>query len=409
MKLIPRILAKTLINASKTFPAIVLTGPRQSGKTTLLKMLFSDTHNFVSLEDPDIRMRANEDPRGFLQQYKPPVIIDEIQYIPNLLSYIKTRIDENRKPGQWIITGSQNFILMQNISQSLAGRAAILSLLPFSISERINNTQKAKDILRWLNELNLNYKCKKELSLPEVLLRGFYPEVALNKKIDRQLWLGSYINTYIERDIRNLTNIGDLNQFERFLRLCATRTGQILNISDMARDIGISISTAKRWLSLLETGYQIYLLYPYYRNIGKRIVKSPKIYFNDPALCCYLLGLNDINTLLGSPNFGNIFETMIVNDFLKKFLNFGQKPSLYYLRSRDELEIDLVIEVAGKLHLFEIKSTMTIVPKHATSLKRIIRELGSQIKSGAIISCAEENFVVENNIINYNWKNILSI
>ena len=409
MKYKKRVLSKTIQRTIKTFPAIVVTGPRQSGKTTLYKMLFSNTHNFVSLENPDIRVRAKEDPVSFLNQYRPPVIIDEIQYLPELLSYIKTEIDSDRKPGNWLFTGSQNFILMDNISQSLAGRIATLSLLPFSISELLNNAKNAKDYTNWLSNKKNNSIVNNNLLFSELILRGFYPEISANKKVDRKLWCSSYITTYLERDIRSLTSIGDLSQFERFLIACAVRTGQILNLSDLARNIGISVPTAKRWLSLLETGHQIYLLYPYYKNIGKRIIKSPKIYFCDTAICSYLLGIHNRESLLGSPYLGNLFETMIVIDFLKRFLHFGDKPNMYYLRTRDGLEIDLVIEVAGYLYLYEIKSTMTILPKHAVSLKRMVNEFGTKVKEACIISRSNENFMVLKPIFNYSWKNILYI
>lgn len=405
----PRMLARTILKAMKSFPAIVVTGPRQSGKTTLLKMLFSKTHRFVTLEDPDVRIRAKEDPLHFLEQYEPPVIIDEIQYVPELLSYIKTRIDQRRKPGQWLFTGSQNFILMQGISQSLAGRAAVLSLLPFSFLERIGQGEISREVATWLKELNSGQKCDDKVSLSEVILRGNYPEIASKRSVDRQLWCGSYISTYLERDVRNLAQIGDLSQIERFLKLCATRTGQLLNLSELAKEIGMSVPTVKRWLSILETGYQVYLLYPYYKSVGKRLVKSPKLYFNDTALASYLLGLHDRETLINSPNFGNLFETMVVTDFLKRFLHSGQMPSMYYMRTRDGLEVDLVLESDQKLHLFEIKSAMTILPKHASSLSKINSDLKSLVKTSAIISISADNFQVRKGIHNYNWKNILGV
>lgn len=400
-------LARAILKAMKSFPAIVVTGPRQSGKTTLLKMLFSTTHRFVSLEDPDIRIRAKEDPLHFLEQYEPPVIIDEIQYVPELLSYIKTRIDQKRKPGQWLFTGSQNFTLMQGISQSLAGRVAVLSLLPFSFSERIGRGEVAKAFPNLLRELNPREKCEDKISISEVILRGSYPEIASKKSVDRQLWCSSYISTYLERDVRSLAQIGDLSQFERFLKLCATRTGQLLHLSELAKEVGISVTTIKRWISLLEKGYQVFLLYPYYKNIGKRLVKSPKLYFNDTALASYLLGLHERETLLKSPNFGNLFETIVVTDFWKRFLHFGQMPSMYYLRTRDGLEVDLVIELGQKLYLFEIKGMMTILPKHAASLIRISNDLKSSMGSSSIISITSDNFRIGKDIHNYNWKNIL--
>ena len=403
----PRILARTIQKAMKSFPAIVVTGPRQSGKTTLLKMLFAKSHRFVTLEDPYVRMRAKEDPLRFLEQFGPPIIIDEIQYVPELLSYIKTKIDQKRRPGQWLFTGSQNFVLMHGISQSLAGRAAVLSLLPFSFSERIEQGERTQEMVGWLKGLNLHQKCESKISLTELILRGNYPEIASKRSVDRQLWCGSYISTYLERDVRNLAQVGDLAQFERFLKLCAIRTGQILNLSELAKEVGMSVPTMKRWLSMLETGHQVYLLYPYYKNLGKRLVKSPKLYFNDTGLASYLLGLNDRDTLINSPNFGNLFETMIVTDFLKRFLHFGQMPSMYYLRTRDGLEVDLVLELGQKLYLFEIKSAMTILPKHASSLSRIASELKSAVGTSAVISTSSDNFHLTRGIDNYSWKNIL--
>ena len=281
------------------------------------------------------------------------------------------------------------------------------NLLPFSLCEKFDNVKNAQDTSNWLKKLNIKAKFSQSISLADVFLRGFFPEISTRVKVDRKLWCSSYITTYIERDIRNLVDIGDLNQFERFLISCAVRTGQILNISEIARDIGVSVPTAKRWLSLLETGGQIYLLYPYYKNIGKRIIKSPKIYFTDTALCSYLLGFDNIQTLLKGPSFGNLFETMIICDFWKRFLHFGQRPSMYYLRSRDGLEIDLVIELEDKLHLFEIKSSMTITPQHIIALKRITNTLGTKVKTKAVISCSEENFAIKEDIVNYSWKNVL--
>lgn len=402
----PRTLSSILHKAVKTFPSIVLTGPRQSGKTTLLKKEFGKTHRYFSLENPDVRIRAKNDPVGFLNQINTPAILDEIQYVPEFLSYLKTAIDENRQPGYWILTGSQNFTLMQNISESLAGRAAVISLLPFSVAERLNHGKESLSVDQFLSSASrLNKQAKTNLA--EIILRGNYPEISSHSQIDRNLWCGSYITTYLERDIRNLKQVGDLGQYELFLRACAIRTGQILDLTSISREIGVSFTTAKRWLSLLETGYQILLLYPYYRNLGKRLIKRPKLYFTDTGLVSYLLGINSSENLFSSPFFGSLFETLVVTDFWKRFHHHGQKPSMYYLRTRDGLEIDLVLEIEGRLNLIEIKSSSTIRPEHAASLIRAKRDLKNSVDKSFIISNSPESFCLTKETYNYSWASVL--
>jgi uncharacterized protein len=400
-----RTIADAILRSTNTFPAVVLTGPRQSGKTTLLKSEFGKTHSYLSLENPDVRIRAKTDPIGFLSQITGPVILDEIQYVPELLPYIKTAIDENRKPGNWLLTGSQNFLLMHGVSESLAGRAAVLTLLPFSISERVGlgkSSLTVDDLLKTVDK-----KSPTDFDIVETILRGNYPEISSNSKVDRQLWCNSYINTYLERDIRNIQQVGDLRQYEIFLRACAAHNGQILDLSSIARDIGVTFTTAKRWLSLLETGYQVLLLYPYYKNIGKRLVKRPKLYFMDTGLASYLLGIHNKETLIASSYYGSLFESMVVTDFWKRFVHHGQTPTMYYLRTRDGLEIDLVIESENKLYLIEIKSSSTIGSRHAASLLRMKKDLGSEVGKTYIISNSPEPFVLHGNIHNAPAKYML--
>ena len=400
----PRTLSAVLRKAVKTFPAVVLTGPRQSGKTTLLKAIFSKTHGFVSLENPDVRLRAKEDPIGFLETYPPPVILDEIQYVPELLSYLKTKIDARRKPGQWLLTGSQNFVLMHGASQSLAGRAAVLSLLPFSLAERAGFGDRVLEPQAWVRKLKMPADLSVKFSLPEIILRGNYPEIAAKKKVDKQLWCGSYISTYLERDVRHLAQIGDLTQFENFLKICASRTGQLFHFSDIAREVGVSVPTVRRWISILETGYQVLLVYPYFKNLGKRLVKAPKLYWMDTGLASYLLGIHDEKTLMSSPLLGGLFETMVVTDMHKRFLHAGRMPSLYCLRTQDGLEVDAMMDVGQKLHFFEIKSTMTILPKHAAPIKKIISALGAKAGDSYVVSRSKENYSMGRGVSHVPWE-----
>ena len=347
--MLKRQLEAKLQQLSSQFPVIAMTGPRQSGKTTLSKMLFSHLP-YVSLEDPDVRQYALTDPRDFLRQYHDGAIFDEAQRAPELFSYLQTHVDALQKPGGFILTGSQNFLLLEKINQSLAGRVAITKLLPLS-----------------LHELRMN---KLELTTPETsMFHGFYPSLySQGNKIEPIDWYPNYIQTYLERDVRQIKNILDLNQFQLFLKMCAGRVGQLLNLSALASDCGITHNTAKSWLGLLEASYVIFLLRPHYKNFSKRLVKMPKLYFCDTGIACSLLGIQTSEQLSTHFAKGALFENMIILELLKSRYHQGQADNLYFWRDHHEHEIDCLIDNQGSLAAVEIKAGKTINPDFFTHL-----------------------------------------
>lgn len=352
-----RFIGEAFLRSSKTFPVVILTGARQTGKSTLCKTLLKRSHTYVSLEDPDIRQQAIEDPRTFLKNYPPPVVLDEIQYAPELPSYIQGIVDAHRKKyGQYILTGSQNFLFMEKVSQSLAGRAALLTMHPCSVSEIDGKGAKPRS---------------EPHEVADWILRGGYPELRSRRELDRKTWCASYIRLYLERDVRNVLQVGDLATFERFVRLVAIRTGQILNMSDLARDAGISVPSAKRWLSVLQSSYQVYLLEPFYANLSKRLIKAPKIYFGDTALASYLMGIHDPEVLMQGPFIGPLLETAAFLEHIKWASFYNKMSSLTYFRTKEGLEVDLFIEEGNKLFAREIKTNRTINQHMAENLVRV--------------------------------------
>jgi len=342
---------------------VLLTGPRQSGKTTLLKHLFGKRYAYVSLEPPDMRAAAIADPRGFLDIYPAPVILDEIQYAPDLLPYVKERIDDHRKrKGQYLITGSQNLLVMSRVTESLAGRSAVLRLLPLSRHELQSHPQAN---LPWEKG-----RLKRDKTVPvpgfwQQCLRGGYPELAVEPRRDSSLWYSSYVQTYLERDVRQL---GDLIGFQSFLRSLAARSGQLLNLSDIARDLGVAVNTAKAWLSILEASFQVIILRPYHENAGKRLVKTPKVYFTDVGMLCYLAGLRDPNHAAAGPLSGAIVETAVLSEIVKAAVHGGIDPQIYFWRTSRGAEVDIVIEIQGRLVPVEVKQTATPRPGMAAGL-----------------------------------------
>ncbi len=388
---VSRTLEAFLEKATKQFPVLMVTGARQVGKTTLLQQLAGKKRQYVSLDNPLILNLAKEDPALFFQRYQPPILIDEIQYAPELLPYIKMAVDEDRNPGRFWLTGSQQFHLMRDVSESLAGRVGIVNLLGMSRGEIGELGQKVKPFLP--SKGKQTKKAPTVLALPELyelIWRGSFPAVALDRNVDRNLFYSSYVQTYIQRDVRDLTKVGDEMAFLRFLRACAARTGQLLNMTDMARDADIAVNTAKNWLSILQASGVIYLLEPYHTNVTKRLVKTPKLYMLDTGLCAYLTEWSSPKTLEAGAMSGAVLETWIIVELLKSYWHNGLQAPFYYYRDKDQKEVDLLIVQDGTIHPVEIKKTASPGKKDVRHFQ-VLDKLSLPVGDGAIICLATES------------------
>lgn len=406
MPYLRRSIESVLARAATQFPAIVLTGPRQSGKTTTLAEVFGTTHGYVSLDDPDVARAAAVDPRAFLELHPAPLVIDEVQRAPDLIGHVKHRIDLHRdRTGQFILSGSQNLLLMQQISESLAGRAAVLDLLPLSLPEiggdphREPAWDRPPKQDRWhVNESPANGGTPPDDHGPAIgsegggpdalwqrLLDGFYPEPVTRPGIDIRLWQAGYVRTYLERDVRSIRNVADLGLFTSFLEALAAQNGQLLNLQSLASQLGIALNTAKAWLSVLETCYQVVLLRPYFANLGKRLVKRPKVYFLDTGTLCYLLGKADRKALRADRAAGQVFEAAVLAELLKLGHQTGIRPRAYFWRTVDGAEIDFLLETPSGLIPIEAKAAQTAHPSMAKTIRALRRDAGDDVRPGYVV------------------------
>ncbi len=353
------------------FPVVTLTGPRQSGKTTLARAVFSN-HPYASLEEPDLRQAATEDPRSFLARFPNGAVLDEVQRCPQILSYLQTLVDNNGGMGLFILTGSQQFGLMSGITQSLAGRTAFVELLPFSIPE-------------------LTLASALPGSIDTMLLTGCYPPI-YDRGLQPSAWYSAYVTAYVERDVRQMLKIQDLETFQRFVRLCAGRTGQLLNLSSLATECGITHNTVKSWISVLEASYIIFLLRPHHENFNKRLVKMPKLYFYDVGLVSWLLGIRTSEQMITHPLRGSIFETFIVSEMIKSKLNQGEKPAFFFWRDSNGNEVDLIMENGIYLTPVEIKSGRTLTHESFAGLKKWCSLAKEKAQTPTLIYAGDDSY-----------------
>lgn len=394
---IKRTITTALHKASGHFPVILITGPRQIGKTTCLRHSAGPERSYVTLDDPQARELATDEPKLFLQRFTPPVLIDEIQYAPQLLPLIKMAVDAGANKGDYWLTGSQQFHLMAGVSESLAGRVGVLQMLGFSHIERIGQAQISQPFLPAPMPSAPPQKPMTLKQLYALIWRGCFPAIATDDEMDRDLFYSSYVQTYLQRDVKSLVNVGDEMAFMKFLRGAAARTGQLLNVAELGRDAGVTHNTAKKWLSVLETSGLVYLLEPYHSNLIKRMVKTPKLYFMDTGLAAYLTQWTSPETLEAGAASGAFFETWAMTEIIKSYWHHGKKTPFYFYRDNDQREVDLLIVQDGRVFPVEIKKTATPGKndiRHFESLKR----LNMPIDQGAIVCLTDTTLPITDTI-----------
>lgn len=399
--MLERTLSKTVKEVDQSFPVLLLTGPRQVGKTTLLEMCAGKTRNYVTLDDLEQRELAKTDPALFLQSHQPPLIIDEVQYAPELFSAIKIIVDREKKKGLFWLTGSQKFHLMRGITESLAGRVAIIDLLGLSqaeISGRAGTSMPFMPTPEWIDSAKKQVNTSKSLlDIYELIWRGSFPALNQDTAISRDIFYKSYVQTYIQRDVRDMMNISDTLAFNRFLGAVAARTGQLLNYSDIARDVDIDHKTAKAWLSVLETSGLVYLLQPYFRNVTKRIVKTPKLYFLDTGLCSYLTQWPTAASLEAGAMSGPLLETYLFSEILKSYWHNGKTARFYYYRDLDQKEVDLIIETGEAFYPVEFKKTAS-PSRTASKHFHLLEKLGKAVGHGAVLCFVEKDIPLSRDV-----------